>query len=65
MQVPKPRGRLWLNRKLAELTWLRVGGPADYVFQPADIEDLENFLFNLQSEVSIFPIGVEIGRAHV
>ena len=58
MQVPKPRGRLWPNRNLAELTWLRVGGPADYVFQPADIEDLETFLFNLQSEVSIFPIGV-------
>ena len=58
MQVPKPRGRLLPNRDLAEFTWLRVGGPADYIFQPADIEDLATFLYSLPSEVPIFPIGV-------
>jgi len=43
MEIPKPRGRLLPNRNLAEFTWLRVGGPADYIFQPADTEDLEIF----------------------
>ncbi len=58
MEIPKPRGRLLPNRNLAEFTWLRVGGPADYIFQPADTEDLENFLNGLPSPIPILPIGV-------
>ena len=58
MQIPKPRGRLLPNRNLAEFTWLRVGGPADYIFQPADTEDLVNFLDSLPPSVPILPIGV-------
>ena len=58
MQIPKPRGRLLTNRNLAEFTWLGVGGPADYIFQPADTEDLVNFLHSLPSQVPILPIGV-------
>ena len=38
--LPTPRGRLTPNRPLSELTWLRVGGPADWLFQPADAADL-------------------------
>jgi UDP-N-acetylmuramate dehydrogenase len=38
------RGTLTPNRPLADLTWLRVGGPADLLFQPADDEDLATFL---------------------
>lgn len=38
------RGHLTENRPLADLTWLRVGGPADLLFQPADHEDLAAFL---------------------
>ena len=34
------RGTLTPNRPLADLTWLRVGGPADWLFQPADLADL-------------------------
>ncbi len=58
MQIPTPRGRLLEKRKLADLTWLRVGGPADYIFQPADFKDLADFLDTLPQELSIFPIGV-------
>ncbi len=58
MQIPTPRGRLLENRKLADFTWLRVGGPADYIFQPADFKDLADFLDTLPRELSIFPIGV-------
>jgi UDP-N-acetylmuramate dehydrogenase len=41
---PPVRGTLTPNRPLADLTWLRVGGPADWLFQPADEADLAAFL---------------------
>jgi len=53
-----PRGTLTQNRPLADLTWLRVGGPADWLFQPADCEDLQAFLAALDPEITVFPIGV-------
>ncbi|KIC47028.1 UDP-N-acetylenolpyruvoylglucosamine reductase [Ruegeria sp. ANG-S4] len=56
--LPTPRGKLTENRSLDDLTWLRVGGPADYLFQPADTEDLQTFLRDLPAEVAVFPMGV-------
>lgn len=53
-----PRGRLTPDRPLADLTWLRVGGPADWLFQPADAEDLSDFLKGLDPEIPVFPMGV-------
>ena len=55
---PTPRGPLTPNRPLADLTWLRVGGPADWLFQPADEADLVTFLGALDPSVPVFPIGV-------
>ena len=51
-------GRLSANRDLSDLTWLRVGGPADWLFQPADEEDLAQFLAALDPSVPVFPMGV-------
>ena len=56
--LPKPRGLLTPDRPLSDLTWLRVGGPADWLFQPADEADLAAFLGALAPEVAVFPIGV-------
>lgn len=56
--LPAVRGTLTANRALADLTWLRVGGPADWLFQPADEDDLRDFLRALPEEVAVFPIGV-------
>ncbi len=56
--LPTPRGTLTPNRPLADLTWLRVGGPADYLFQPADLDDLAQFLRDLDPVIPVFPIGV-------
>jgi UDP-N-acetylmuramate dehydrogenase len=56
--LPAVRGRLTPNRDLSDLTWLRVGGPADYLFQPADLEDLQEFLRNLPADMDVFPMGV-------
>ncbi|CUH86437.1 UDP-N-acetylenolpyruvoylglucosamine reductase [Phaeobacter sp. CECT 5382] len=52
------RGKLTANRDLSGLTWLRVGGQADYLFQPADIADLQLVLRQLPADVEIFPMGV-------
>ena len=38
------RGRLLPNQSLAELTWFRVGGPAQVLFTPSDEDDLAYFL---------------------
>ncbi len=57
-ELPTPRGKLTPNRPLGDLTWLRVGGPADWLFQPADIEDLAAFLTELPNDVDVFPMGV-------
>lgn len=56
--MPDVRGRLTPNRSLSELTWLRVGGPADWLFQPADLQDLSDFLAALSPEITVFPMGV-------
>lgn len=58
INIPKPRGKLTANRVLSDLTWLRVGGPADWLFQPADEEDLAAFLRDLDPNIPVFPMGV-------
>lgn len=52
------RGTLTANRPLDGLTWLRVGGPADWLFLPADEADLAQFLAELDPGVPVFPMGV-------
>ncbi|MFN0116224.1 MAG: UDP-N-acetylenolpyruvoylglucosamine reductase, partial [Paracoccaceae bacterium] len=44
MTLPPVRGTLTEAKPLSDLTWLRVGGPADWLFQPADEDDLIDFL---------------------
>ena len=56
--MPAARGVLTADRTMAELTWLRVGGPADWLFQPADEADLADFLRALPAAVPVFPMGV-------
>jgi UDP-N-acetylmuramate dehydrogenase len=56
--LPPVRGVLTPDRPLADLTWLRVGGPADWLFQPADEADLCAFLRGLDPSVDVFPMGV-------
>ncbi|WP_306753833.1 UDP-N-acetylmuramate dehydrogenase [Paracoccus actinidiae] len=58
LDLPTPRGTLTPDRPLDALTWLRVGGPADWLFQPADEDDLADFLRGLDPAVPVFPMGV-------
>ena len=52
------RGRLVPSYDLSGLTWLRVGGPADWLFLPKDIDDLSAFLAALPDDIAVFPMGV-------
>lgn len=58
MDLPQTRGRLSRDRPLSDLTWLRVGGPADWLLQPADAGDLAAFLAGLPGDVPVFAMGV-------
>jgi UDP-N-acetylmuramate dehydrogenase len=56
--APKLRGRLLANQPLAEVTWFRVGGPAQILFTPADEEDLAYFLASVESHpVTVIGLG--------
>ena len=57
-RLPAVRGRLLRDEPLAPFTWLRVGGPADVLFLPADAEDLAAFLRAVDSGVPVKAIGV-------
>src|SRR6202163_3658812 len=56
--MPQLRGRLLANQSLAELTWFRVGGPAQVLFTPADQDDLAYFLARLPAELPVYVVGV-------
>ena len=57
-RVPDLRGRLLANQSLAELTWFRVGGPAQVLFMPEDENDLAHLLSRLPAEIPVTVIGL-------
>lgn len=57
-RAPGLRGRLLANQPLADLTWFRVGGPAQVLFTPADAEDLAALLAALDPAIAITVIGL-------
>jgi UDP-N-acetylmuramate dehydrogenase len=56
--LPQLRGRLMSNQPLAELTWFRVGGPAQVLFMPEDEADLAYFLGQLPAEIPVTVVGL-------
>jgi UDP-N-acetylmuramate dehydrogenase len=57
-RLPKMRGRYSENAILANTTWFRVGGPAEVLFRPADLDDLADFLAQRPADVPVTVIGV-------
>jgi UDP-N-acetylmuramate dehydrogenase len=57
-RAPQVRGRLLANQSLAELTWFRVGGPAQVLFMPEDEADLAGFLKALPADVPVIVVGL-------
>ena len=58
LRTPALRGRLVPNQPLAELTWFRVGGPAQLLFMPEDEQDLSYFLAHLPPQIPVTVIGL-------
>ena len=56
--MPQLRGRVIANAMLADITWFRVGGPAQVLFTPADEADLAYFLGQLPREIPVVVIGL-------
>lgn len=56
--MPKLRGKMQDNFSLDRITWFRVGGPAQLLFQPADEADLAYFLSSLPGDIPVLPIGL-------
>lgn len=57
-RLPAVRGRLTPNAPLGGITWFHVGGPAEVMFRPADLEDLQHFLGGLPADVPVTVVGV-------
>lgn len=57
-RLPPVRGRLSEGTSLANVTWFRVGGPAEVLFKPADLEDLRQFIANKPADVPVTLLGV-------
>jgi UDP-N-acetylmuramate dehydrogenase len=57
-RMPELRGRLAANASLADITWFRVGGPAQVLYNPADEADLAYFIARKPAELPVFVIGL-------
>ena len=56
--LPPVRGRMSFDAPMAPFTWFRVGGNADALFRPADLDDLIAVLEVLPEEVPVTVVGV-------
>jgi len=56
--MPPVRGRLTANAPLAPLVWFKTGGAAEWLFEPADADDLAGFLRALDPAMPVLPLGL-------
>jgi UDP-N-acetylmuramate dehydrogenase len=56
--MPKVRGKLTPNASLAPLVWFKSGGEAEWLFEPADTDDLLTFLGELDPQVPVMALGL-------
>jgi UDP-N-acetylmuramate dehydrogenase len=57
LTLPAVRGRMTQDAPLAEKSWFGVGGNAEFLFKPADLADLQQFLAECPPEIPITSIG--------
>lgn len=56
--LPRVRGRLTPDAPLAPLVWFKAGGTAQWLFEPADVEDLATFLADLDPALPVLGLGL-------
>ena len=52
------RGTLTHDAPLAKLVWFKSGGEAEWLFEPADLDDLTNFLSRLPEGIPVMALGL-------
>lgn len=58
VSLPAVRGRLTQDAPLAPLVWFKSGGAAQWLFEPADADDLAAFLRDLDASVPVMALGL-------
>lgn len=58
LSLPSVRGKLTQNAPLAPLVWFKSGGTADWLFEPKDVADLQDFLAGLAPDVPVMALGL-------
>jgi UDP-N-acetylmuramate dehydrogenase len=56
--LPDLRGRMEAGQRMQDITWFRVGGPAQILFTPADEADLAYVLTHLRGDLAVTTVGV-------
>ena len=56
--LPSVRGKLTQDAPLAKLVWFKSGGSADWLFEPADLDDLRDFLTELDGSMPVMALGL-------
>ena len=56
--LPRAAGKLTLNAPLAPLVWFKSGGPAEWLFEPKDLADLQAFLRHLDPATPVMALGL-------
>ena len=56
--LPSVRGKLTPHAPLAPLVWFKSGGPADWLFEPKDADDLAGFLGDLDPAIPVMALGL-------
>ena len=56
--LPRVRGKLTPDAPLAPLVWFKSGGTAEWLFEPADVDDLCEFLAQLDPATPVMALGL-------
>ena len=58
LALPKVHGKLTADAPLAPLVWFKSGGPAQWLFEPKDLADLQGFLRDLDPATPVMALGL-------
>jgi UDP-N-acetylmuramate dehydrogenase len=56
--LPDVRGKLTPDAPLAPLVWFKAGGTAEWLFEPKDVADLQDFLAGLAPGIPVMALGL-------
>jgi UDP-N-acetylmuramate dehydrogenase len=57
-ELPRASGKLTRAAPLAPLVWFKSGGAAEYLLEPKDTADLQDFVRDLDERISVWPLGL-------